>query len=73
VPHVGLGLFVKEGDADDLLKLRPRRLDRVRFDTALRQAEAMELDYEVLIDAVQISGLDEDLTHITRLEELLLG
>lgn len=73
VPHVGLGLFVEERDADELLELRPRRFDRARFDGALHEAEAMALDYVGPVDIVHISGLDEDLTHITRLEELPLG
>jgi len=73
VPHVGLGLFVDERDADHLLEVRPRRLDRVRFEEALREAEALELDYVGPVDGVHISGLDEGLSHITRLEELPLG
>lgn len=73
VPHVGLGLFVEERDAEDLLEVRPRRLDRSRFAKASREAEALELDYEGRFDAVQITGLDEDLTHVTRLQELPLG
>jgi hypothetical protein len=73
VPHVGLGFFVEERDADDLLELRSRSLDRPRFDQALREAGALKLDYVGPVDSVHISGLDEELTHITRLEELPLG
>ena len=73
VPHVGLGLFVEEQDTHDLLELRPRALDRARFDEALREAEALRLDYAGRIDSVHIFGLDEDLTHVTRLEEIPLG
>jgi 2'-5' RNA ligase len=73
VPHVTLGLFAKERDAHDLLELRPRSLDRTRFEEALREAEAMDLDHRCRVDAVHIFGLDEELTHITPLEELPLG
>lgn len=73
VPHVGLGLFVEERDAHDLLQLRPRALDRARFDEALREAEAMDLDYPCRVDEVRISRLDEGLSHITSLEEFPLG
>jgi len=73
LPHVGLGLFADERDTGDLLELRPRRLDRERFDRALREAEALELDYAGRIDSVWISGLDEELTHVTGLEELPLA
>lgn len=73
VPHVGLGLFAKERDTHDLLELRPRAFDRGRYEAALRQAEALELDYEGRFEIVQIVGLDEGLTHVTRLEEIRLG
>ena len=73
MPHVGLGLFVEEQDTHDLLELRPRAFDRARFDEALQEAEALGLDYAGRIDSVHIFGLDEDLTHVTRLEEIPLG
>ena len=73
MPHVGLGLFVEERDSHDLLELRPRSLDRARFEEALREAEALGLDYAGRVDSVHILGLDEDLTHVTRLEEIPLG
>jgi 2'-5' RNA ligase len=73
VPHVGLGLFVDERDADDLLELRQRRLDPARFEKALREARNLELDYVGRVDSVDVSGLDEDLTHVTQLEEISLG
>jgi hypothetical protein len=72
VPHVGLGLFAEERDAHDLLELRPRALDQARFGEALREAEALELDYEGPFDRVHIFGLDEDLTSVTALEEIPL-
>jgi 2'-5' RNA ligase len=73
VPHVGLGLFVEERDSHDLLELRPRSLDRARFEEALHEAEALGLDYAGRVDSVHILGLDEDLTHVTRLEEIPLA
>ena len=68
-PHVGLGLFVAERDTHDLLAPRPREFDRARFDQALQEAEALELDYAGPLDNVHIFGLDEDLTHNAELEE----
>jgi hypothetical protein len=73
LPHVGLGFFADERDAGDLLDVRPRRLDRERFDRALREAEALDLDYVGRFDSVRIAGLDEELTHVTPLEELPLA
>lgn len=73
IPHVGLGHFAEEGDTRDPLTLRPRAFDRARFDEARQEAEALQLDYTGRIDSVHIFGLDEDLTHVSRLEEVALG
>ena len=73
VPHVGLGHFAQEHDTHDPPDLRARTFDRARFDEARREAEALQLDYFGRFDSVSILGLDEDLTHVTRLEEDLLG
>ena len=73
VPHVGLGRFVQGSDARGLLDLRPRSLDAARFEEALHEAEAMNLDHRCRVGAVHVSGLDEELTHVTPLEEIPLG
>ena len=72
VPHVGLGLFVVEGDRHDLLEPRPRVLDEVRFDAALREAEAFDVDRAGAIERVHIVGLDARLTEVLPLEEIRL-
>jgi 2'-5' RNA ligase len=72
VPHVGLGLFAEERDTHDLLALRPRAFHRARFDEALKEAEALQLDYMGRFETVRVFGLDEGLTHVTRLEEIPL-
>ena len=73
VPHVGLGHFAQDRDTRDPLELRPRAFDRARFDEARREAEAMKLDFKGRFDSVYIFGLDEELTHITPLEEIRLA
>jgi 2'-5' RNA ligase len=72
VPHVGLGHFAEEQDTRDLLNLRPRAFDRARFDEARQEAKALHLDYTGHFSSVHIFGLDEDLTHVTPLEEIPL-
>jgi 2'-5' RNA ligase len=73
VPHVGLGHFAVERDTRDPLELRTRALDRARFDDARQEAESLQLDYTGAFDSVHIFGLDEELTHITPLEEIPLA
>jgi 2'-5' RNA ligase len=73
VPHVGLGHFAQEQDTRDPLTIRPREFDKARFDEARREAEALLLDYTGRFDSVHVFGLDEDLTHVSRLEEVALG
>ena len=72
VPHVGLGLFVESGEDQDLLEARPRSLDRARFERGLREAQALDLDFAGSFESVNIVGLDENLTYVTRLEEIRL-
>jgi 2'-5' RNA ligase len=72
VPHVGLGLFVEPGDEHDLFAVRERRRDRGRFHAALAEAEALRLDHTGPFDRVHIVQLDEELTHVTPLDELAL-
>ena len=72
-PHMGLGLFVEERDAHDLLELRSGALDQPLFEHALDEARALNLDYRGRLDSVQILDIDEQLTHISRLDELPLG
>ena len=70
VPHVGLGHFAEKNDTRDPLTLRPRAFDQARFDQAWQEAEALRLDYTGRFDSVDIFGLDEELTHVTQLEEV---
>ena len=72
MPHVGLGLFVESGEDQDLLEARPRSLDRARFERGLREAQALDLDFAGSFESVNIVGLDENLTYVTRLEEIRL-
>jgi hypothetical protein len=68
-----VGLFVEERDIHNLLVLRQRAFDRARFNAALQEAEALKLDYAGRVDSMHIFGLDEDMTHVTALEEIQLG
>lgn len=71
VPHLGLGLFAHE--RADLLDPRPRTLDTERFERALSEAEAMDLDVVTRLGSVHIVGLDSGLTHMTVIDEILLA
>ena len=71
-PHVGLGVFVEEGDDQDLLEPRPRKLDREGFDKGLRDAEALDLDYKGPFDSVHIVVFGDDLRHVGPPEEVHL-
>jgi len=72
VPHVGLGLFVETGEDQDLHEARPRTLDIARFERGIREAKALDLDFAGPFESVHIVELDEDITYVTRLEEVRL-
>jgi len=73
VPHVGLGQFALERDTHDLLTVRPRELDRSRFEEARREVVALGLDYRGRFDSAHVLGLAEALTHITPIAKIALA
>lgn len=72
VPHIGLGLFAETSDGEDLHELLARSgpLDPARYGRGLREAEALELDYTGPFESVHVVEIPEDLSHMTRLEEV---
>lgn len=66
VPHLGLGLFVKEGVAHDWFKPRESDLDRERYEEALRQAEALPLFESMLVEKLMLGTISDAVIEWTR-------
>ncbi len=59
VPHLGLGLFIKEGCAYDWRNPREADFDRPRYETALRRAEALPLSERISVEKLSLTTISD--------------
>ena len=60
VPHVGLGLFVKEGARYDWAHPREADLDQERYDGALQQAKTLPLGSTYLVERLHLVKIPDE-------------
>jgi 2'-5' RNA ligase len=60
VPHLGLGLFIKEGSRYDWDNPREDYLDRRRYREALAQAEALPPHSGLRVERLNLSGIPDE-------------
>lgn len=73
VPHIGLGLFIKEGADYDHKNPQRLEFDEQRYQTALREAEASGLDYRCVLDRLHLCTVTNDFTRIEKSRVFYLG
>jgi hypothetical protein len=73
IPHIGLGLFVKPGVGYDLKHPQCLEFDAERYAGALREADALKLDYRCTLDRLHLVKLSDDFSCIERGREFRLG
>jgi len=61
VPHIGLGLFLKEGATYNWNDPQEVDCDRERYEDALRQATALPLPISMPVDELRMSSLPDEL------------
>ncbi len=73
IPHIGLGLFVKNS-ADYIFK-DPQQLefDEVKYEVALKEAKALGLDFKCTLDKLHLVSIIDDFSHVEREKEFILG
>lgn len=59
VPHLGLGLFIKEGSTYDWDNPQEADFDRERYEKALRQAKALPLPSSTSLDALHLTKIPD--------------
>jgi hypothetical protein len=64
-PHLGLGLFIKEGCTYDYRNPRESDFDRERYEEALRQAKALPLSSSILVEKLALDTIPDVLTEWT--------
>ena len=65
VPHLGLGLFLKEGATYDWRHPQESDFDRERYEEALRRAEALHLSGTVLVDRLLLTTISDEVIEWT--------
>ncbi len=72
LPHLGLGLFIKEGHPYDWRNPREEDFDQARYDKALRQAQNLPLAESVTVDKLVMTKISDEVIGWTRGERLFL-
>jgi 2'-5' RNA ligase len=73
VPHISLGLFVKEGVNYDLKKPQELDFDERKYKAALQESGELGLDYHCVLDRLHLVMLMNDFSSIEVSREFLLG
>ena len=59
-PHLGLGLFIKEGSRYDMSQPQEADFDRQRYEEALREARALPLDSSYVVEKLHLVKLPDE-------------
>jgi 2'-5' RNA ligase len=73
VPHIGLGLFVKEGHRYDFKNPQYLEFDEQKYVVAVREVSQLGLDFRCVLDKLHLVTLANDFTNIKANREFLLG
>ena len=73
IPHKGLGLFVKNGADYSLKDPQQLEFDEAKYEVALKEARALDLDFKCTLEKLHLVSLADDLSWVQREKEFLLG
>ena len=72
VPHIGLGLFVKEGHRYDFKNPREMEFDQRRYELAVQEAKRLGLYYSCVLDKLHLVTVPDDFSKVEVEREFLL-
>jgi 2'-5' RNA ligase len=73
IPHIGLGLFTKQGTQYSFLDPKEVEIDKKRYGKALQEAESLGLEYKSHFNKVSLLKLNHNLTKIMLREDIGLN
>lgn len=73
IPHIGLGLFVKNSADYNFRNPQQLEFDEVKYEVALKEAKALGLDFKCTLDKLHLVNITDDFLHVEREKEFLLG
>lgn len=73
VPHIGLGLFIREGGKYDYKNPKELEFDEQKYEMALNEANQLDLDYQCVFNKLHLITLPNDFSKIEVSREFLMG
>ncbi|MFC1564758.1 2'-5' RNA ligase family protein [candidate division KSB1 bacterium] len=73
VPHISLGLFIKDRAEYKLKDPQKVELDKEKFDKVYTEARALNLTFESMVDKLHLIELNDDFSEISVYSVLPLG
>jgi 2'-5' RNA ligase len=73
VPHIGLGLFIREGVKYDYKNPKELEFDEQKYELALNEANQLGLDFRCVLDKLHLITLLNDYSKIEVSREFLMG
>jgi hypothetical protein len=73
VPHIGLGLFIREGDNYDYKNPKELEFDEQKFELALNETNKLNFDYQCIFDKLHMVMIANDFSKIETSLEFLVG
>jgi 2'-5' RNA ligase len=73
IPHISLGLFVKDDDAYDFQDPQRLDFDEDKYHKALQEAKGLSLDFRCEINRFHLVKINDDFTRIVREKVLRFG
>ena len=73
IPHIGLGLFVRNAAVYEFNDPKQLEFDYRKYKRALEEAKSLDLDFKCLVDKLHLVKLTDDFSHIEKSKEFLFG
>jgi 2'-5' RNA ligase len=72
IPHIGLGLFIKNNSEYDLKNPKELIFDEETYQHALLEAESLNLDLQCTVDNIELVELNDDFTKMENIKNFSL-
>lgn len=69
IPHIGMGLFVKNRNEFDFSNPQAFDFDEQTYNQAIKKAESLNLDFKCIVDKIHLIKLTDDFSQIVESRE----
>lgn len=72
IPHVAIGIFTKNSERYDLKDPKRMELDKRKFESALKEAQELDIGYDCMVEKLSLVKLNSGLTDCELVKEFNL-